>query len=246
MYCPPIFREERLAILHAFVRTHRLATLVTAGSAGLMANLLPFTLVMAGENGTLRAHLAKANEQVDSLREGSESLVIFQGPQTYITPSWYTSKAEHGKVVPTWNYAVVQARGTPRVIEDNDWLRAQIGDLTATQESSRATPWKVSDAPEDFVSAQLKAIIGIEISIKHIVGKWKVSQNRSPADRQSVCDGLRGEAVSDEMAQFVAQRGPVASSAEQISCPLNHNVDLRVEPPSEKDCDHSEPIRRNK
>jgi transcriptional regulator len=135
-------------------------------------------------------------------------------------------------VVPTWNYAVVQARGKPRVIDDHNWLRAQIDELTAAQESSRATPWKVSDAPDAFVAAQIKGIVGVEIPIEHIAGKWKVSQNRTAADRQSVQDGLRGEAVSDEMAQLVAQRGPVA--------------DLRLEPHSEKDSDHSEPMRRNK
>jgi transcriptional regulator len=208
---PSIFSEDRLEVLHALMNAHRLATLVTAGVGGLMANLVPFILIETGEKGILRAHLAKANDQLNALREGAEALVIFQGPETYITPSWYASKAEHGKVVPTWNYAVVQARGTPRVIEDHDWLRAQIGALTTAMESSRSTPWKVSDAPESFVAAQVNGIVGVEIPIEHIEGKWKVSQNRTDADRQSVQEGLRREGVCEEMAQLVAHRGPATS-----------------------------------
>lgn len=207
MYQPHVFREERLEILHSFIRDHPLATLITAGSGGLLANLVPFTLVDGGEKGTLRAHVAKPNDQVDALRSGAETLVVFQGLDAYITPSWYVSKREHGRVVPTWNYTVVQARGTPRVIDDPDWLRAQIQDLTAAQEQRRLTPWTVSDAPEPFISGQIKTIIGIEIPISAIEGKWKVSQNRSAADRQSVEEGLRKEGINEEMAKLVAQRG---------------------------------------
>lgn len=207
MYLPNAFREDDLQTLHALIRAHPLATLITAGSGGLLANLVPFTLVDGGGNGTLRAHVAKANDQVNALSSGAETLVVFQGPEAYITPSWYVSKHEHGRVVPTWNYAVVQARGTPRVIDDTDWLRAQIQELTTTQEGKRSTPWSVSDAPEAFVSGQIKAIIGIEIPISAIVGKWKVSQNRSEADRHGVEEGLRGEGISEEMARLVAERG---------------------------------------
>ena len=207
MYQPDVFREERMEILHSFIRAHPLATLITAGAGGILANLVPFTLVDGGEKGTLRAHVAKANDQVDALRSGSETLVVFQGPDAYITPSWYVSKREHGRVVPTWNYAVVQARGTPRVIDDPDWLRAQIQNLTATQEQKRPTPWNVNDAPEPFITGQIKAIIGVEISISKIEGKWKVSQNRSAADRQGVEEGLRNEGISEEMAKLVGQRG---------------------------------------
>ena len=207
MYQPHVFREERLEILHSFIRAHPLATLITAGAGGLVANLVPFTLVDGGEKGTLLAHVAKANDQVDALRSGAETLVVFQGPDAYITPSWYESKREHGRVVPTWNYAVVQARGTPRLIDDPDWLRAQIQNLTFTQEQKRPTPWKVNDAPEPFISAQIKAIIGVEIPISTIEGKWKVSQNRSAADREGVEQGLLEEGISEEMASLVAQRG---------------------------------------
>jgi transcriptional regulator len=206
MYQPDVFREERMETLHSFIRAHPLATLITAGAGGLLANLVPFTLVDRGEKGTLRAHVAKANDQVDALRSGSETLVVFQGPDAYITPSWYVSKREHGRVVPTWNYVVVQARGTPRVIEDPDWLRAQIQNLTATQEQKRPIPWNVNDAPEPFITGQINAIIGVEISISTIEGKWKVSQNRSAADRQGVEEGLRNEGIGEEMAKFVGQR----------------------------------------
>ncbi len=207
MYLPNAFREERLETLHALIRAHPLATLITAGSGGLLANLVPFTVVDSGERGVLRAHVAKANDQVDALSSGAETLVVFQGPEAYITPSWYASKQEHGRVVPTWNYAVVQARGTPRLVDDPEWLRTQINDLTTMQEGRRSAPWRVSDAPEPFVSGQIKAIVGVEIPISTIQGKWKVSQNRSAADRHGVEQGLRREGISEEMARLVGQGG---------------------------------------
>lgn len=207
MYLPDVFREDDLQTLHAMIRAHPLATLITAGEGGLLANLVPFTLVEGGDNGILRAHIAKANDQVSALSSGAETLVVFQGPEAYITPSWYVSKQEHGRVVPTWNYAVVQVSGTPRVIDDPDWLRAQITNLTTLQEEKRSNPWHVSDAPEPFIASQMKAIIGIEIPISTIVGKWKVSQNRSDADRHGVEQGLRTEGVSEDMAALVAERG---------------------------------------
>lgn len=207
MYLPNTFREDDLQTLHAMIRAHPLATLITAGSGGLLANLVPFTLVDGGENGTLRAHIAKANDQVSALSSGADTLVVFQGPDAYITPSWYVSKQEHGRVVPTWNYAVVQVSGTPRVMDDPDWLRAQIHDLTTLQEAKRPTPWSVTDAPESYISGQMKVIIGIEIPISTIVGKWKVSQNRSAADRLGVEEGLRREGIGEDMARLVAERG---------------------------------------
>ena len=211
MYQPSAFREERLETLHALIRAHPLATLITAGSDGIIANFVPFILVDAGavdtgHKGTLRAHIAKANDQVEALRAGSETLVVFHGPEAYITPSWYASKKEHGRVVPTWNYAVVQVRGTPRVIDDADWVRTQILALTSTQEGRRPEPWSVSDAPESFIDGQIKAIIGVEIPILTIEGKWKVSQNRSAADRQGVYEGLRTEGINEEMARLMAEK----------------------------------------
>ena len=208
MYRPSAFREDRLETLHALIEAHPLATLVTAGSDGLNANLLPFTLAAdRGDKGVLRAHLAKGNDQVAALREGREALVIFQGAEAYITPSWYVSKAEHGKVVPTWNYVVVQAWGTSRVIDDPAWLRIQIDELTRKQERDRSEPWNVTDAPESFVQSQIKGITGLEIEVSRIEGKWKVSQNRPEKDRDSVVQGLRTERRDDVMASIVAERG---------------------------------------
>lgn len=206
MYQPQVFREDRLDTLHALIRAHPLGTLITSGAGGLLANLVPFTLVEEGEKGMLRAHVAKANDQVEALCAGADTLVLFQGPDAYITPSWYVSKREHGRVVPTWNYAIVQARGTPRIIDDPAWLRAQVQQLTASQEQKRPLPWKVDDAPEPYIAGQLQSIIGVEIGIVTIEGKWKVSQNRPTADRQSVEEGLRADGVHEEMANLVAER----------------------------------------
>jgi transcriptional regulator len=206
MYQPPAFREERLEVLHALIRAHPLATLITSGTGGLIANLVPFILAETGALGTLRAHIAKANDQVEALRAGAETLVLFQGPQAYITPSWYPSRREHGRVVPTWNYVLVQVRGVPQIIDDPVWLRTQITALTLSQENTRPVPWRITDAPESFIESQMKAIIGVEIPVLRIEGKWKVSQNRSAADRQGVCEGLRDEEISEEMARLVAEK----------------------------------------
>jgi len=206
MYRPPAFREDRLDVLHALIDAHRLGILVTHGPEGLTANLVPFTLDRSrGQNGTLRAHLAKANEQHASLLAGGEALVIFQGPQSYITPSWYPSKAEHAKVVPTWNYVVVEARGTPIIIDDAAWLRVQIGELTDLQEAHRDHEWAIDDAPADYVASQIKGIFGIEIPVARLEGKWKVSQNRPEADRVGVANGLGVEGHT-EMAAAVTER----------------------------------------
>ena len=210
MYQPAVFREDRLETLHAVIRSRPLGTLITAGVGGLIANLVPFILADGGEKGTLRAHVAKANDQLDALRGGAETLVVFHGPEAYITPSWYVSTKEHGRVVPTWNYVVVQVRGTPRVIDDIAWIREQIDSLTSAQENKRSAPWKVSDAPESFISSQIGAIIGVEIPILNIEGKWKVSQNRSVADRQGVQEGLQNEGISSEMARLVAENNAAA------------------------------------
>ena len=208
MYQPPHFREDRLAVQHALIREQSLGLLITAGPGGLQANHLPF-LIDAGksERGTLRAHLARANPQWGELAAVAECLVVFQGPQQYISPSLYPTKREHGKVVPTWNYITVHAWGRPQVIDDAAWLRCQVEDLTAHKEGTRAAPWHVSDAPEPFVAAQLKGIVGIEIPIARIEGKWKVSQNRPPVDQTGVVAGLRGNGDdSDIMASLVAER----------------------------------------
>ena len=181
MYQPPAFREDRIEVQHELIRAHPLGLLITAGPGGLIANPFPFLLDPEGsENGTLRLHIARANPQWRELGALEECLVVFQGPQDYVTPSWYATKRETGKVVPTWNYATVHAWGRPRVMNDDAWLRRQIADLTLSRESDRAEPWKVDDAPADFVTAQMRAIVGVEIIISRIEGKWKMSQNRPP------------------------------------------------------------------
>src|SRR5271169_5467360 len=162
MYEPPLHRQEDLAAQHALIRAHPLGLLVSHGPSGLIANAIPFLIFPeVSRLGTLRAHVARANPQWRDLQGADEALVVFQGVDHYITPSWYETKRETGKVVPTWNYLIVQARGRPRVIEDSSWLRTQIGALTSKQESPRAKPWAVGDAPEDFVAAQICQIVGL-------------------------------------------------------------------------------------
>jgi transcriptional regulator len=208
MYQPPHFREEDLGIQHALIRAHPLGLLITAGNSGLIANSVPFHLdAEASEKGMLRLHLARANGQWRDIAAGAPVLAVFQGANSYVTPSWYKTKAETGKVVPTWNYAIVQARGAARVIEDEGWLLSQINAITCEQEGQRAKPWSVGDAPDDFIRAQLKGIIGVEIEIAEIEGKWKVSQNRPIADREGVAKGLDEMAEQAEMQELVRRYG---------------------------------------
>lgn len=207
MYSPPSFAEERLAVQHALIRSHPLATLIVAGSSELTADLIPFLLYPdEGPHGTLRAHVARANPLWRELEGGAECLVLFQGPQAYVSPGWYASKAETHKVVPTWNYAMVQARGTARVTDDGAWLQRQMRDLTAAQEHAMPRPWSLDDAPADFVAALTRAVVGIEIPVARIAAKWKVSQNRSAADRAGVAEGLatRVPAMADLVRGFTA------------------------------------------
>jgi transcriptional regulator len=213
MYQPPHFREDSLEVQHALIRAHPLGLMVTLGSTGLVANPVPFVLdASASTLGTLKAHLSRANTQWQDFDPSQEALIVFQGPETYITPSWYAAKREHGKVVPTWNYAIVQAYGRMRVIDDPDWLLRQITAMTDVQEVARPEPWTVGDAPAPFVAAQLKGIVGIEIEITRIEGKWKVSQNRSEADREGVAEGLRlaEDDASQHMAELVDARGALS------------------------------------
>ena len=208
MYQPPAFREDRIEIQHALIREHPLGLLITAGPAGLLANLFPFLLDADGTGkGTLRFHMARANPQWRELEAIEECLVVFQGPQDYVTPSWYATKHETGKVVPTWNYVTVHAWGKPRVMNDA-WLRQQIEDLTQSREARRPTPWAVDDAPADFVEMQMCAIVGVEIQVSRIEGKWKMSQNRPEADRAGVIAGFRESGGAGEaIATLVEERG---------------------------------------
>jgi len=192
MYIPEAFRETRIEVMHGLMRSHPLAMLITGGAGGLNASPVPFLIYdIEGEYGTLRAHVARANPHWRELRSMSECLVVFQGEQGYITPSWYPTKQATHKVVPTWNYATVHAWGKPHIVEDGVWLRRLLEDLTHVQESKRALPWNMNDAPSDFIDAQMKAIIGIEIPIGRIEGKWKMSQNRPAVDQAGVVEGLR-------------------------------------------------------
>ena len=203
MHCPTSFLEKRTEVLYDLIEAYPLATLVSTGSTGLLANLIPFSLCRTHDRGILRAHLARGNSQLEALREGDNALMIFQGPEAYVSPSWYASKAENAKVVPTWNYVMVQVRGKPRLIDDPVWLVEHLERMTADLEADRQAPWKVSDAPADYISALLKGIVGIEISIESIEGKWKLSQNRNVHDHVGVIAGLRAEGTCPEMVKIM-------------------------------------------
>jgi transcriptional regulator len=217
MYLPAHFAESRPEVLQRLIVEHPFGLLVTQGASDIDANSVPFFLDAdpAGGPGILRAHVARANPLWREARADADSLVVFQGPQTYVSPAWYPSKAEHGKVVPTWNYVMVQGRGKLRAIEDADWLRAFVSRLTDHHEGERARQaaqpkaWAVTDAPADYVDSMLKAIVGIEIVLSSLVGKWKVSQNRPATDREGVVRGLDHVAGSDAaaMAREVASPG---------------------------------------
>jgi transcriptional regulator len=209
MYNPPHFQEERTDVLQQLIREHTLAAVVTMGPEGLIANHVPLILdAEAGALGTLRGHVSRMNPQWRDSLPHIAALAIFQGPSAYITPSWYPSKEQTGRVVPTYNYVVVHAHGSLKTYEDPELLLRNVRALTELHEASFAERWSVDDAPADFIREQLKGIVGIEIPISRLEGKWKVSQNRVPADRQGVIDGLRsaGDVKSLAMADQVASR----------------------------------------
>ncbi len=203
MYEPPLHRVDDLAQMHSLIRSRVFGLLVSNGAEGLVANSVPFILDSAASRlGTLKVHVARGNSQWRDLQASPDALVVFQGRDHYITPSWYETKRETGKVVPTWNYTMVQAKGRAKVMDDA-WLAQQIVELTQTLESRRERPWAVGDAPADFIAMQRRAIVGIEIEIVDIRGKWKTSQNRNAADRAGVASGL--EALGDEDALAMAE-----------------------------------------
>jgi transcriptional regulator len=207
MYQPDHFRVDDVAQMHALMRERPFAALVSAGPAGLYGSHLPTVLRDEGEFGVIECHLARANPHCKELATVSEALMIFQGPEGYITPNWYATKAETGKVVPTWNYAVVHAYGRPEVEEDAVWLRRHVGELTTQQEKAEARPWEVSDAPERYIEVMLRGIIGFRFVVTRLEGKWKMSQNRQMPDRAGVVEGLgRRDAGNDaEIAAYVAR-----------------------------------------
>jgi transcriptional regulator len=209
MYLPAHFEETRVDVMHALLRRDPLGLLVTQGAGGLSANSIPFLVDPRPlPFGTLRAHVARANPLWREARTDIDSLVVFHGPQAYVSPGWYPTKAETGKVVPTWNYIMVQARGRLRIVDDPAWLHALVTRLTDTHEADRATPWKVADAPDDYITAMLRAIVGIEIEIAALAGKWKASQNRNATDRAGVVTGLAARADDDAQAMARAVRTP--------------------------------------
>jgi transcriptional regulator len=190
MYVPPAFREDDLAALHGTMREARLANLVTATCEGLMTTPLPlFLATEEGPYGTLYGHLARANPHW-RLSPVGEAMALFMGPDAYVSPSWYPSKQEHHRVVPTWNYVAVQAHGPAEFFEDADRLLDFVTRLTDLHERPRAQPWAVADAPPDFIRAQLKGIVGLRLPITRLEGKRKMSQNRPEADRRGVAAGL--------------------------------------------------------
>ena len=194
MYLPKHFEETRVQVIHDLIRAHPLGALVTLTSRGLVANHIPLEIEPdPAPFGTLRGHVARANPLWRDFSRDVEALAIFQGPSVYVSPSWYRTKKETGKVVPTWNYAVVHAHGAVRFIDDRVWLRAFVERLTNRHEAGRRDPWKITDAPPDYIEMQLGAIVGLEIPISRLVGKWKVSQNRPARDREAVVDGLLQE-----------------------------------------------------
>jgi transcriptional regulator len=198
MYTPPAFREDDPAVLHAVIRAARLALLVSAAPDGGAPEATHLPLLLdtgGGPHGTLHGHLARANPHWRSLASAGPARAIFPGPEAYVSPSLYASKAEHGKVVPTWNYVAVHAIGTVELIEDADRLHALVSRLTDHHEAPRADPWRVADAPAPFIAGQLKGIVGVMLRIETLIGKRKLSQNRSEADRAGV---LRGLAASED------------------------------------------------
>jgi|SRR5579871_18216 len=233
MYLPQHFEETRLEVLHGLIRARPLATLVTMTEQGLEANHVPLEIdPEPAPFGTLRGHVARANplwrqaiaagtsaagaSAAGTIAAGTgaavESLAVFQGADGYISPSWYPTKQRTGKVVPTWNYVVVHAYGPLRAVDDKEWLRSFVTRLTQRHESTRTVPWQVSDAPPDYIDSMLEAIVGIEMPLTRLSGKWKLSQNRVPADRAGVVEGLEKE--PGETAAALAAL--VASAARKI------------------------------
>jgi transcriptional regulator len=205
MYVPTHFAEDRKDVLHAAMRGAGLATLVTLTADGLIASHIPLLLdAQAGPYGTLVGHLARANPQATAAPIG-EALVIYTGPDAYITPSWYATKREHGRVVPTWNYIAIHAYGTLEVFDDAERLNALVSRLTDHKETPRAEPWAVTDAPARFIEGQLKGIVGFALPIARLQGKWKMSQNRPPEDRAGVVAGLQAEG-EETVAGIVSSR----------------------------------------
>jgi transcriptional regulator len=215
VYVPEHFRETRVEVLQALIDRHPLATLVAMTSEGLTANHIPLRSdLWAQGGGLLRGHIARSNSLWRKLENGAAVLAIFTGAENYISPTWYPSKREHGKAVPTWNYATVHIQGNIRFIDDVPWLRDFVGSLTDLHEGGREHRWHVSDAPADYIDQMLRAIVGFEIRVSGIIGKFKGGQNRSAADRAGVNAALRAAGRSSEEVAELAPGSDATSSPE--------------------------------
>ncbi len=204
MYLPKHFAETRPDVLHAAMHEHPLVTLVTLSARGVEANNIPLLL----NEGVLQGHVARANPLWREHPNDADVLAVFNGAQAYVSPNWYPSKRENGKAVPTWNYITVQARGRLRIIDDRAWVRALVERLTAIHEAPQPAPWRIDDAPPDYIDAMLGAIVGIEITITELTGKWKISQNQSAANQAGVIAGLSQQhnATAQAMAEVMAEK----------------------------------------
>lgn len=210
MHTPKHFEEPRIEVLHDLISKQSLATLIVMGSKGLNANHIPMGLSGArGSLGTLRGHVSRSNPVWKDFDPAVEALAIFSGPDAYITPTWYATRRETGQAVPTWNYVVAHAYGPLRVIEDPAWLRSHVEELTRHKEAGFPEPWTVADAPADYIARLLAGIVGLEIEVSRIEGKWKVSQNQPEANRKGVIAGLEagGDPHGLVMATLVRERG---------------------------------------
>jgi len=198
MYLPPHFEERRLELLHDLMKKHPFGCVVTYSNGELDANHLPFEIVSdKGDFGKLLAHISRQNPLAEVLKNDADVLVIYRIDDVYISPNWYVGKFEHHKVVPTWNYVVIHAKGKARIIEDEKVLRGILARLTREHESNQNVPWKMTDAPSEFISERMKHIVGIQIEITDLVGKFKLSQNRNKNDILSVATALASKGKSD-------------------------------------------------
>jgi transcriptional regulator len=203
----PHFNAMAEGEVHAFVESIGSAEIVTVGEGGVpQATLLP--ILWSADGGTVIAHMARANVHWREIEPDSPCLAIVSGPQAYISPSWYAAKAEHGRVVPTWNYSAVHLTGTITVHDDPEWVRSAVTDLTDRHEQTRKSPWAVTDAPEKYVAGQLKAIVGLEMTVERVEAKAKLSQNRSDADQAGVIVGLRAEGGNVDVANAMERLDP--------------------------------------
>jgi transcriptional regulator len=208
MYLTKQFEETRTGVLHGFLRERPFAALVVATEEGLSVDHIPLLLDEDfAPSGVLRGHVARANPILKVAPVNMDAVAIFQGPHHYITPSWYATKQETGKVVPTWNYVVVHAYGRLKFVDDEAWLRGHVQQLTDRHEGKRELPWKVSDAPEDYISKLVGGIVGVEMPIARLVGKWKLGQNRPEADQRGMVEGLLSEKEGTALAALIKAAG---------------------------------------